>query len=175
MAELETGLLPPLDEDKPPEPKEGFLFGAGSSGETPKRRGRPPGSANKKKLAELEQPLADKIVEYMGYASFASPLALAVAEERADRTAKAMIRLAARSPRILKGINTFIEGSDYVVLISFPIAIATAVAVDWNRLQPDSKPARVFNIDKYWKELYGQEGTDVPPEAVPIQRRGLLG
>ncbi len=150
--------IPPLDADENPptdfDPE--APYGRRKDGTPAKRRGRQPGSTNigtgnrRVKVSLNQEELAQQIVEMSIPMAFFSPLASAVIDERADRTAKALITLAGNSPRFAKGLATFISGSAYAELVFLPIGILTAVMVDYGRMSHESFLAKKFNIDIHY-------------------------
>ncbi len=149
--------------------------GGSSAGGTGKRRGRPPGSTNKTSLDSLEKRLTEKLLEEIVVpVSFASPLAAANIEARAERTAKAAMRLAAKNPKVRKGIERIVDGSDVFTVAMFPLTTAICVMVDWGMMAPTSAPARASGVPVLWDTVYSEE--DMPAEnnghSSPM-RRGL--
>lgn len=165
-----------------PESKPGESTDSGSTG---KRRGRPPGSTSQARLTELEVKLREKLLEDMVVPlTLASPLAAANLEARAERTAKAAVRLAAKNPSVRKGIERFIDGSDVFTVAMFPLTTAICFMVDWGMMNPNALPARAAGVPAYWEEVYGegnqQEGTESGTDFFGMNghaepARGLLG
>lgn len=126
---------------------------------TPKRRGRPPGSKNRTSvsLEKLEENLKDKLLEELVVPiAFVSPLAAANVEARAERTAKAAARLAAKNPKVRKGIEKMLEGSDVFTLVMFPLSTAICAMVDFDMLPALSPPARAVSVPRLHEEVYGE-------------------
>lgn len=143
----------------PPEPGPGVTTLGADAPAQPKRRGRPPGSKNRTSsttsLAQLEERLRDKLLEEMVVPiAFVSPLAAANVEMRAERTAKAAIRLAAKNPKVKKGIEKIIDGSDVFTVAMFPLSTAVCVMVDWGMMPPLSPPARAVGVPRLWPEAH---------------------
>lgn len=159
--ELKTGVLPPKD----------------SEAEPPKRRGRPPGTKNKPKIPFTEQEIAEKLTETIAVPiSFLSPIAGAVLEERNEKTAKALIRLATRYPVFAKYLATALEGTAAFDLILTFVAMGIGLGVDMQQLHYDSLPARAFGIDRIVMELYGTEENQSENGGNPVAKsRGLMG
>lgn len=168
----EAGALPGPEGVSPP-PKD-----------APKKRGRPPGSTSRVKLDELENQLKEKLLEELCVTvAFVSPLAAANVEMRAERTARAAVRLAQKNPAVRKGIERMLDGSDVFTLAMFPLTTAVCVLVDWGMMPANSAPARAAKVPHLWDEVY-----DIPFDAVssPVpadangfhgeeEGRGLLG
>lgn len=156
MAELKFGTGEPSSLP-PPEP--GASVQTLETSEPPaRRRGRPPGSKNRSKgesLESLEGRLKEKLLEEMVVPiAFVSPLAAANIEARAERTAKAAIRLAAKNPKVKKGIEKIIDGSDVFTVAMFPLSTAVCVMVDWGMLPPLSPPARAIGVPRLWDDAH---------------------
>jgi len=135
-------------------------YGRNKDGTPSKKRGRAAGSTNvggtsKRRTAVglSEEALAQTIVEMSIPLAFFSPLASAVLDDRADRTAKALLTLAGNSPRFAKGLKTFASGSAYAELVMLPIGLLTAVMVDYGRMQPDAFLAKKYNIDQHYAQF----------------------
>jgi hypothetical protein len=151
--------IPPIDADDSTPGVDGDTdpeapYGRRKDGTPAKRRGRQPGSTatgtRRAKVSLNQDELAQQIIEMSIPMAFFSPLASAVIDERADRTAKALITLAQNSPRFAKGLATFVSGSAYAELVFLPIGILTAVMVDYGRMSHESFLARKFNIDVHY-------------------------
>lgn len=154
-------------------------LGRNKDGSPRKKRGRKPGSTNSgttrtRGFAFNQEDLAQQIVEMTIPVAFVSPLASAVIEERAERTAKALITLARNSPRVAKALAGFQSGTAYAELLFLPIGIAVAVAVDYGKLTPDNFLARKYNIDTYYYQFVGEAQRVTPtgnngyhPDEVP--------
>lgn len=159
MAELVTGALPPLEDGGGT--NDGFVEVQLNKDGTPrKKRGRPPGSKNSGggSISNLEGKLAESMRAYIGGPiAVISPLAMAVVDDRADRTASALCTVAARSPKMKKALETFVSSAGMMELALFPIGIAFAVMVDLGKVPYNSLPSRHFKIDKFAAELYGTE------------------
>lgn len=150
---------------------------------TPKKRpGRQPGvdyggstggrGTARKTVAQEE--LAEKLVEFFGPPlAFVSPLGLAVFEDRADKTSRALINLSKTRPRIKKLIDGMIAGSSVLDLVLLPIGIVVAMQVERERTHPDSMMASYFNIDELFPQLY-PDGY-VQSNNGNVNHHGLLG
>lgn len=149
--------------------------GGNTSGGTPKRRGRPPGSTNKTSLDTLEKRLTEKLLEEIVVpVSFASPLAAANIEARAERTAKAAMRLAAKNPKVRRGIEKIVDGSDVFTVAMFPLTTAVCVMVDWGMMPPTSAPARAVGVPMLWETVYSEEDMPNGTNGHGTMKRGLL-
>jgi hypothetical protein len=123
-----------------------------------KRRGRPPGSASKQSLDKLEEKFRDWLLEELVVPiTFVSPLAAANIEARAERTAKAAMRIAAKNPKVRRGIEKAIDGSDYFTLAMFPLTTAVCVMVEMGMMEPSAPPARAAGVPRLWQEIYPEE------------------
>lgn len=154
------------EEETQDEVTEEAPYGYKADGTPRKRPGRPPGSGGYTKKSSFsdteKEKLADRFVEYLGPPiSFASPLAFAVLEDRADKTATALIQLAKTRPRVAKFIRGMIEGSATVDIALTGVGMLTAIGVDIQRIRPDSMVSHYFKIDDFYVELYGQISEDI--------------
>lgn len=172
LADLESGgddVLPgPVGSEESVDP----------SAEPKKRRGRPPGSGggtSKAKLTALEDSLREKLLEDLVLpGAFISPLVAANIEARAERTAKAVVRIAAKNPSVRKSVERAIEGSDYLTIFMFFGTSAICAMVDWGMMNPNAIPSRAAGVPELWETVYpGEEPDD--ENVVDIHRRGLLG
>jgi hypothetical protein len=151
-------------------------YGYKADGTPRKRPGRPPGSysgtGKKKSFDSLKEPLADRIVEYIGPPiAFVSPLGLAVIEDRADKTAAALCTLAATRPRVAKIIQGLIAGSASADVVLTGVAVLIAIGVEHHRIEPNSMPSHYFRIDEFYAELYGD---NVEANGQQPRSRGLM-
>lgn len=121
---------------------------------TEKKRGRPKGSANKATLDQLRTDLTDFMVEGSAAIAPISPLAMAVIDERAERTANAIITLAGSSPRLIAALKKSVKAKAAIDLAMFPIAVSVAIMVDYNRMEPDSMMAQKFGITEHYVAAY---------------------
>lgn len=145
--------------------------------EAPKRRGRPPGTKNKPKFEGLEKEITEKLTETVAVPiAFISPVAAAVLEQRKEKTAKALVRLAIKYPAFAKYLQVALEGTSAFDLALTVLAMIIGVSVDVGAMQYDSFPATAFGIDKIVIEIYGQPEESTNGEASGIARdRGLMG
>lgn len=128
-----------------------------------KRRGRPPGSTSRAKLEDLEVQLKDKLLEdFIIPGAIASPLLAANIEKRADRTAKAIVRIASRNPAVRKGLEKALQGSDVVTVAAFFLTSAVCVMVDMSMMDPTALPARAAGVPDLWETVY-EEPIGVSP------------
>ncbi len=160
------------DENSPLPPPEGggtetdVVPGGTPAPETPRRRGRPPGSKNKTSTVNLEANLLDKIrEELIAPVTMVSPLAAANMELRAERTAKAAARMAAKNPALRKGIEKMLEGSDVLTLVMFPLSTAVMIMVDWDRMPADTSIARAMGVNAAWDYAEYPRGEVIEPDA----------
>ena len=144
--ELLSGALPGPEEQKDKENEE-------------KPKGKPRGRAAVKiKLETLETELEDRIREYVAVPlGMVSPLGCAVLDDRAERTAKALCRIAQTSPKMRKALERFVQGSAVADLGGTMIAVAIAISVDMHKLEPASMPARFAKVPELWPNVYGNE------------------
>jgi len=124
-----------------------------------KREKKPRGRAAAKIKAEaLEGEVADRIREYVAVPiGMISPLGCAVLDERSERTAKALCRIAATSPAMRRALERFVQGSAMVDLAGTMIAVTIAVGVDLHRIEPNSMPARMVGVPHHWMNIYPDE------------------
>ena len=137
-------------------------YGRNKDGTPSKKRGRAAGSANtgggttKRRATGVgmsEEQLAQWIVEMSIPVAFLSPLAACVIDDRAERTAKALLTLANNSPRFAKALRSATSGAAYIELVMLPIGIMTAVMVDYGRLEPEAFLSKKYGIDKHYYEF----------------------
>lgn len=140
------------------------------------RRGRPPGSTSRAKLEDLEAQLKDKLLEdFVIPGAMASPLLAANIEKRADRTAKAVVRIASRNPSVRKGLEKALQGSDLVTVAAFFLTSAVCVMVDLNMMEPNALPARASGVPDLWNTVYEEPLEESEPSNGRHRfRRGLL-
>lgn len=171
-------------QEKKDEVTEEAPYGYKADGTPRKRPGRPPGSAGgtggrprkTKNFDELKDPLAERLIEYFGPPiGFVSPLALAVLEDRADKTAIALCTLASTRPRIAKMITGMIAGSASVDLAMTGVALMVAVGVEMQRIDPGSMVSHYFNVDTFYVELYNQQEGTQENGHNPTGARGIAG
>lgn len=153
MADIIESALPDIEFVRTPASE-----AASVPSETPtgKRRGRPPGSGTKS-VAAMDRLQAEIVQEIIGLAvnvGTVSPLTAVVLDERADKTAKALVIIAGKSPRFLKGLESAVKAGAIVDLAVLPIMVGTAFMVDMERIAPDSFIARRTGMDKKHQELY---------------------
>jgi hypothetical protein len=143
--ELKTGALPGVEEAR--------------SEQEEKPKGKPRGRAAVRiKLETLEVELGDRIREYVAIPlGMVSPLGCAVLDQRADRTAKALCRVAATSPRMRKALERFVQGSAVADIGGTIAAVIIAVSVDMHKLEPDSMPARFAGVPEAWATVRPDE------------------
>jgi len=164
MPELMTTTVEPEEEKKDEETSPEAPYGYKADGTPRKRPGRKPGvggsstGGRTKKYDSLKEPLADRLVEYLGPPiGIVSPLGLAVFEDRADKTAAALCQLAATRPRIARMIEGMIAGSSSVDLVLTGVALITAIGIDLHRIEPTSMVSHYFRIDEMHQQLYPHE------------------
>jgi len=120
-----------------------------------KPRGR---AAAKIKSEALEIEVTDRIREYVAIPiGMISPLGCAVLDARAERTSKALCRIAATSPAMRRALERFVQGSAMVDLTGTAVAVAVAIAVDMHRIEPGSMPARLTGVTEQWPRVYPDE------------------
>lgn len=151
------------EDQKEDETSEEAPYGYKADGTPKKRPGRPKGSSGGTRKGSTftesdTNKLAERFIEYLGPPiGFASPLALAVLEDRADKTANAFVQLARTRPRIARFVRGMIEGSSSVDIMLTGVGMATAIGVETQRFRPDSMVAHYFHIDQFYVELgYGE-------------------
>lgn len=105
--------------------------------------------------------IADKIVEYISVpVSPFSPLAAAVIDDRATRVADALLVLAGQSPRFAKALKKALSVAAYGEFVMFPLAITTALLVEFGRLAPTAFAAEKFHITEFYIRMYGTQGIE---------------
>lgn len=152
--------LPPAD--TPEDISEEAPYGYKADGTPRKKPGRPKGSAgvsggSSRKLESLREPLTQRLVEYFGGPLvMVSPIAAAVWEERAEKTADAILVLAARSVRWRKWVERLIAGSAAGDLGITLVGVGTGMLVDAGRIAPDGKLASFYGIPELYQQFYGE-------------------
>jgi hypothetical protein len=156
--------LEPPDNQPEDSPSEEAPYGYLADGVTPRKKpGRKPGSGGgssgggkSKSLSSLKEPLTQRLVEYCGAPlALASPLAFSYWEMRAEKTADALITIAARSPRTRKWIERLITGSATSDIGITLAGVGTAFLVDTGKVDPGGKIPSYFGLDNLYVELYG--------------------
>lgn len=150
--------LPGIEFVESPVAGPGESASSGTTG-TGKPRGRPKGTANKATLDQLRTDLTDFLVEGSAAIAPLSPLAMAVIDERAERTANAVVTLAGSSPRLIAALKKSVKAKAAVDLAMFPIAISVALMVDYNRLHPEAMMAQKFGITEHYYTAYPPQET----------------
>ena len=148
--------LPPIEMNDTPET--GGIdveapFGRKKDGTPARKRGRQPGASGASRSSGplmSQDALAMTIVEMSMPVALFSPLAAAVIDDRADRTAKALLTLARQSPRFARALKGLNATTAYTELIFLPLGIATAIAVDYRKLPPDNYIAQKFGITEHY-------------------------
>lgn len=157
QTELPENLEPPDNEE---EISEEAPYGYKADGTPRKRPGRPPGSSGgggSKGGGKIDkEALTTRLVEYFGGPLlFVSPIAAEVWQERAEKTADAIIILAARSPRWRKWVQRLLAGSAAGDLSITMVGVGTGILVDTGRMAPDNRLASYYGIPQIYTELYG--------------------
>ena len=122
--------------------------------QTERKRGRPKGSVSKASLDKLQEEIAESIVEASAAIAVASPLAMAVLDERADKTASAIITLAGGSPRLINALKKTVKARAVITIAETCSAVSVALMVDYNRMQPDSLMAQKFGVTGHYLIAY---------------------
>lgn len=150
---LVTGALPGFEESR--SETVGKDDDLTPTGRVKKPRGR---AAVKVRMETLEVELQDRIREYVAIPiGMVSPLGCAVLDVRAERTAKALCRIAATSPAMRRALERFVQGSAVVDLAGTMIAVTIAIGVDLHRFEPTSMPAQFAGIPTLWPQVYPDE------------------
>lgn len=163
-----TNIQEVIDPESDPEAP----YGRKADGTPKKKPGRPSGSGggstggtrkSSSSLVKLEEELADALGgDLAASIGTVSPLVAFVLDDRAERTARALSRIAGRSPRFRKGLEAALTYRDFLTLATLAPAIAAAAMVDFNMIQPSSQMARRFGLDKAWDICYGESGSEMP-------------
>lgn len=167
-------------EDESPLPPPGGKAPEPDSGEPKRKPGRPKGSTSRASLDSLETKLREKLLEELIVpVAFVSPLAAANIEARAERTAKAAVRMASKNPAVRKGIERMLDGSDFFTLAMFPLSTALCVMVDFGMMPIDAMPAKAVGAPRYAEELgiedrYYEGIVSPEPNGNGGQSRGLF-
>lgn len=141
-------------EDESPLPPPGGKDVSDSPTGEKRKPGRPKGSTSRANLDSLETKLREKLLEELIVpVAFVSPLAAANIEARAERTAKAAVRMASKNPAVRKGIERMLDGSDFFTLAMFPLSTALCVMVDFGMMPIDAMPAKAVGAPRYAEEL----------------------
>lgn len=157
-------------------------FANGKPRKTPAKGGG--GKSSGKGIEKLTADVANAIaMECAPPLAAFSPLAGYVLDQRADRTAKALGRIAARSPRFKAGLELFVESTDYIALAVLPLSLAVAVAVDYSFMNKDSQIASKLltfrqedgTTENAYEVCYGDDGSErIPGAGMQPQYRGGL-
>lgn len=178
--EITRSEVPPEDEQRDNEDEEA-PWGRKADGTPRKKPGRRQGSTNtggggRKSLSSLQEPLADRLVEYFGPPiGMISPLAVAVLDDRAEKTAAGLLALAARRPRVRKMIDRLLEGSATADVGLTVVGMAVAIGVDHQRFDIEGKPSRYFKIDRLAEEVYSDTTAFYSANGNGAQARGVYG
>jgi hypothetical protein len=150
---LVTGALPGFEESR--SETVGKDDDLTPTGRVKKPRGR---AAVKIRMESLEIELQDRIREYVAVPiGMVSPLGCAVLDARAERTSKALCRIAATSPAMRRALERFVQGSAVVDVAATGIAVMIAIGVDLGRFEPTSMPAQFAGIPDLWMQIYPEE------------------
>lgn len=149
-------------------PDEEAPYGRKADGTPRKKPGRPAGSTNSGSLSKRtarfnldKEEIADLLVEKVSLpVAVYSPLASFVIDDRAEKTAEALLVLAKHSPRLAKALAKAQQYGAVFELALLPLGIVTALLVEFGRLKPDSQVSIKFNIDVGYERLYGQNGSE---------------
>jgi hypothetical protein len=158
QTELPESLEPP--DNLEDETSEEAPYGYKKDGTPRKAPGRKPGSGGTgggSSRGKIDKELlTTRLVEYFGGPLIlVSPVAAAVWEDRAERTADAIIVLASRSVRWRKWVERLLTGSAAGDLGITIVGVGTGLLVDTGRLAPDGKVASYYNIPEIYTDLYG--------------------
>ena len=152
--------------DGTPAKKRGRKAGSSGTSSSPSRSG-----SRSNLEREIYEALGGDIAATVGTVA---PLVAYVIDERAERTAKALASIAKRSPNFAKGIERILVYRDFLTLASLPPALAVAGMVEFGMIKPDSSMSRRFGLYDPWLAMYGDNGTELPPEYVQPAPMGLL-
>lgn len=151
-----------LDEEPESETDSEAPYGYTASGRIRKRPlGSRAGGFRASTSSLSKSVIADKITEYISVPiSPFSPLAAAVIDDRAEKVSDALLVLAGQSPRFAKALKKAITAAAYGEFIMFPLAVTTALLVEFGRLAPTAFAAQKFNITDFYIRMYGAEGIE---------------
>lgn len=159
-----------LKADGTPRAKPGRKTGSSGGGSS--------GSKKSVSLANLEAEVADALGgDLAASIGTVAPLVAWVLTERADRTARALSRIAQRNPRFKDALVKALSYRDYVALAALPPALAVASMIEFGLLNHESMMSKRFGLDHAYEMLYGDEttpGSEAPPDFVPTRAIGLL-
>lgn len=156
----------PVDlETEPEEPSEEAPYGYKADGTPRAKPGRKSGSGggtggatrrSSASLQSLREPLIERLVDYGAIPlAMTSPIAAAVWEDRAEKTADAILVLAGRSKRWRKWVERFVAGTAAGDLGITFAGVFAGMLVDAGRMSPNGKMAHYYGIDEIYEELYG--------------------
>lgn len=184
MPELESSILPPLDEvetdDAGPFATGAAPYGYLADGVTPRKKpGRKPGSGGGSTSTgvraasdeRLGKRISDELVELSAPMALVSPMAMVHVERRADRTGVALVSISKKYPRVRLAIDSYFNSVAYKDLVIFVTGIPIAFMFDYGILQPESKVGIPWNMNEIWHECYDEGGTEGKPNYAP--KRGL--
>lgn len=137
-------------------------YGFRKDGKPAKKRGRAKGSTgstggSSRGLSGLREPLIERLTDYIGGPiMLVSPIGAEVWNQRAEKTADAILILAARSPRWRKWVERLIAGSAGSDIGLTIVGVATGILVDSEKIEPNGRIQHYFGIDSIYVELYGE-------------------
>jgi len=104
------------------------------------------GTANERRIGELQSTLEEKLTQIFGLVSFGLPVTGVYGVENSDKAAAALCNIAKRRPAVLKALETVADGVDALEIGRFAAGIAIAVQVDMGRIQPDAMVCSVLGV-----------------------------
>lgn len=84
----------------------------------------------------------------------ASPLVMAALDERADKTAHAIVILAGNSPRLINALKKTVKARAAITIAETLSAVSVAAMVDYNRMRYDSPIAQKFGVTENFEKVY---------------------
>lgn len=160
LPEIEFLVSPVPDEGKTP------------TGET--KRGRPKGSVSKTTLDKLQADLAESLTEASAAIAVASPLAMSALDERAEKTASAIVTLAGGSPKLINALKKTVKARAVVTLAETLSAVSVAAMVDFGRVHPDHMLAEKFGVTENYYKAYPPEENTSQNGGQVVRRTGLF-
>lgn len=146
---------------------------SGGAGEK-KSPGRPKGSVSKSTLDKLQADLAESLTEASAAIAVASPLAMAALDERAEKTASAIVTLAGGSPKLINALKKTVKARAVVTIAETLSAVSVAAMVDFGRVHPDHMLADKFGVTENYYKVYPPENGNQNEDVSVRARTGLF-
>lgn len=139
-----------------------------------KKPGRPKGSVSQATLDKLRDDITETMVDMSAAVAPLSPLAMAVIDARAEKTANAIVILAGGSPRLIAALKKSVKAKAIVDLAMFPVAISVALMVDYQRMDPNTQIARKMGVTDLYADAYPENVVYTNGDTPAPNRSGLF-